>query len=84
MGALAHAENLPPAGQVFSAETGVGIGTASPASVLDASRGEVRVGDSGAPCSVRNQGAIRYAKDNGRLQFCDGKDWRWLAIDGGP
>ena len=69
---------------MISTKDGVGIGIEHPASGLDASRGEVRVGDSGAPCSVKNEGAIRYAKEVRRLQFCDGRDWRLLAIDGEP
>jgi hypothetical protein len=80
--AVAQAEDFPP-GELYSGANGVGVGMDHPASRLDASGGEIRVGDSGDRCSVRNEGAIRYAKNNHRLLFCDGKDWRLLALDGG-
>jgi hypothetical protein len=60
------------------AKTGhIGIGTAQPASSVDAGIGEVKVGSSGAACTRAIEGAIRYADK--RLQFCDGEGWRSVS-----
>jgi hypothetical protein len=60
------------------AKTGhVGIGTAQPASAVDAGIGEVKVGSSGAACTRAIEGAIRYADK--KLQFCDGGGWRSIS-----
>jgi hypothetical protein len=51
----------------------IGIGTAEPASAVDAGTGEVKVGSSGAACTRAIEGAIRY--EDKKLQFCDGEGW---------
>jgi hypothetical protein len=55
----------------------VGIGTAEPATTLDVSEGEVKIGSTGAGCAAGLAGAIRYADKN--LQFCDGEGWRSVS-----
>jgi hypothetical protein len=60
------------------AKTGhIGIGTAQPASAVDAGTGEVKIGSSGAACTRAIEGAVRYA--NKKLQFCDGEGWRSVS-----
>jgi hypothetical protein len=60
------------------AKTGhLGIGTAQPASAVDAGTGEIKVGSSGTACTRVIEGAIRYADK--RLQFCDGEGWRSVS-----
>ena len=60
----------------------VGIGTTKPATTLDVSKGEVKVGSTGAVCTAALAGAIRYEKS--RLQFCDGQGWRIVSTTGEP
>lgn len=60
----------------------VGIGTTRPATTLDVSKGEVKVGSTGAACTASLAGAIRYEKS--RLQFCDGQAWRLVSFVGEP
>jgi hypothetical protein len=57
----------------------VGIGTTRPLATLDVSRGEVKLGSTGAPCSAALAGTLRYAF--AKLQFCDGADWRNVSLD---
>jgi hypothetical protein len=57
----------------------VGIGTTSPLTTLDVSKGEIKLGSTGAPCTAALAGAIRYAE--ARLQLCDGAGWRNLCLD---
>lgn len=57
----------------------VGIGTTKPLATLDVSRGDVKVGSTGAPCTTKLAGTIRYA--NSRLQLCDGAGWRNVSLD---
>jgi len=62
------ANNVDVTGDNFfvDAKTGhIGIGTAEPASAVDAGVGEVKVGSSGAECTRAIEGAIRYAADSG-------------------
>jgi len=51
----------------------VGIGTATPQSLLHVYGGEVQVGSSGAGCTSANGGALRYA--SGSLSYCNGSSW---------
>jgi hypothetical protein len=57
----------------------IGIGTNRPVTVLDAPFGEIKPGSSGAACTAQIAGAIRYA--DAKLQVCDGKNWRMLALE---
>ena len=51
----------------------VGIGTATPYSMLEAYNGEVQIGSSGALCSGTVAGALRYS--GGSAYVCDGTNW---------
>ena len=68
---------------VFSSDDGktiiVGIGTMKPLATLDVSRGEVKLGSTGAPCKAVLAGTLRYA--NAKLQLCDGAGWRNVSLD---
>jgi hypothetical protein len=84
----AFADDAKPAQQpvgVFTDDNGerilVGIGTTKPLATLDVSRGEVKVGSTGAPCTPKLAGTLRYA--GARLQFCDGTGWRNVSLDKG-
>jgi hypothetical protein len=57
----------------------VGIGTATPLATLDVSRGEIKLGSTGAACTKTLAGTLRYATS--RLQFCDGAGWRNVSLD---
>ncbi|MDR3425458.1 MAG: DUF1566 domain-containing protein [Alphaproteobacteria bacterium] len=60
----------------------VGIGTASPNSLLQVYNGEVQVGSSGNTCTSANAGAIRYA--GGSVYVCDSTlNWDVLGGAGG-
>ena len=52
----------------------VGVGTYTPQSKLDVN-GDIRVGGTTAPCSVANEGAIRYESSSKKFQGCDGSNW---------
>ncbi len=56
--------------------TGVGIGTAGPATILDVN-GTIRVADGGEACAAGVAGGIRY--NGGNLQYCNGTAWTSLA-----
>jgi hypothetical protein len=56
----------------------VGIGTV-PLATLDVSRGEIKLGSTGAACTKTLVGTLRYAES--RLQFCDGAGWRNVSLD---
>ncbi len=58
----------------------VGIGTKEPVTALDVPGGEIRPGNSGKPCTAKNEGAIRYADNT--LQFCGSKGWRIIQSIG--
>jgi hypothetical protein len=68
---------------VFTSDDGTtvlaGIGTTKPLATLDVSRGEVKIGSTGAPCTAQIAGAIRYADSH--LQLCDGTGWRNVSLD---
>ena len=51
-----------------------GVGTYTPQSKLDVN-GDIRVGGTTAPCSVANEGAIRYESSSKKFQGCDGSNW---------
>jgi hypothetical protein len=55
----------------------VGIGTATPQSLLQIYNGEVQVGSSGASCAAANAGAIRFS--GSAIYYCNGTSW---VIDG--
>jgi hypothetical protein len=57
----------------------VGIGTTKPLATLDVSRGEIKLGSTGTPCTHTLAGTLRYAAS--RLQFCDGRQWRNVSLD---
>lgn len=68
------------AGQVVTGYEGrVGIGTREPAATLDVYRGEIKIGSTGAACSVELAGALRSV--DSKLQFCDGASWRNVRLD---
>jgi hypothetical protein len=64
---------------VFSNSDGVGIGTTQPLVTLDLSRGEVKIGSTGEPCTHTLAGTLRYAA--ARLQLCNGQQWRNISLD---
>ncbi len=57
----------------------VGIGTATPAALLDIAGG-VKIGDDTAACDNTKAGTIRY--QGGAVQVCDGSTWGSLASGG--
>ena len=59
----------------------VGIGTATPQSLVHAYGGEVQVGSSGASCAAANSGAIRFSSST--LYFCNGSAWTSIGGGGG-
>lgn len=52
----------------------VGVGTYTPQSKLDVN-GDIRVGETTAPCSTANEGAIRYESSSKKFQGCNGSNW---------
>ena len=69
------------AGQIIAdGEIGrVGVGTTMPQATLDVYRGEIKIGATGASCTVSLAGTMR-STDN-KLQFCDGASWRNVSLD---
>jgi hypothetical protein len=59
----------------------VGIGTATPQSLLQIYGGEVQVGSSGASCAAANNGAIRFSGST--LYYCTGTTWTSIGSGGG-
>jgi hypothetical protein len=57
----------------------VGIGTTKPLATLDVSRGEVKLGSTGAPCTKALSGTLRYVDT--KLQLCDGAGWKNVSLD---
>ncbi len=51
----------------------VGIGTATPQSLVHVYNGEVQVGSSGAGCTTATNGAIRFSSST--LYYCTGTTW---------
>lgn len=64
---------------VITDDGNVGIGIDDPASKLDISGGEIKVGNSGADCSSSNEGAIRYNSTSKKVEYCDGSGWQEIA-----
>ncbi len=63
-------------------ETGsVGIGTTSPAALLDVVGG-VRVGNDTGSCASNNEGTLRYSSSTEHFEYCDGSNWVRLATSG--
>ncbi|MER2626618.1 MAG: hypothetical protein ABTS22_22125, partial [Accumulibacter sp.] len=58
----------------------IGIGTATPSSMLHVYGGEAQVGTSGAACGTGNAGAIRYT--SGTLSYCNSTVWSALDTAG--
>jgi len=58
----------------------VGIGTATPQSLVHAYGGEVQVGSSGASCATANNGAIRFSGST--LYYCTGTTWTTIGGSG--
>lgn len=59
----------------------VGIGTATPQSLLHVYGGEVQVGSSGASCATAINGAIRFSGTT--LYYCTGTTWTTIGSSGG-
>jgi len=59
---------------VYYSGGSVGVGTATPQSLLQVYGGEAQVGSGGGSCTSSNAGAIRYLSGNG-LQYCNGSSW---------
>ncbi len=57
----------------------VGVGTTKPLTTLDVSLGELKLGSSGAACTAKIAGTLRFAET--RLQLCDGTSWRNVSLD---
>jgi hypothetical protein len=68
---------------IFTSDDGktivVGVGTTKPLATLDVSRGEVKIGSTGAACTKELAGTLR--SKNSKLQFCDGAGWRNVSLD---
>ena len=45
-------------------------------------RAEIILGDTGLACEASTEGAIRYAKADKALAFCDGAHWRKILYEG--
>jgi len=73
------AKSATPAIDLYSDSHGVGIGTMQPLVTLDVSRGEIKIGSTGAVCTHMLAGTLRYA--TARLQLCDGRQWRNVSLD---
>ena len=62
----------------------VGVATTEPAVTLDVA-GEIRVGNTGIPCTAAVEGSIRYDSDQKTFEGCDGTSWKPLSwFDGTP
>ncbi len=59
----------------------VGVGTATPQSVLDVN-GEVRLGNSAVACTATNEGALRYDSSTKTMVYCNGTTWMTLDPGG--
>lgn len=60
----------------------VGIGTASPSSMLDVA-GEVKFGNTSSTCNSANEGQQRYNSTTKNMEFCNGTDWTSYATGSG-
>jgi hypothetical protein len=61
----------------------VGVGTASPAAVLDVAGG-VRIGTDSRACTPAIGGTVRYNSGSGRMEYCNGVTSSWSSISGKP
>ncbi len=66
-------------GTIYYTGGNVGIGTATPAALLDIAGG-VKIGDDTAVCDNTKAGTIRY--QGGAVQVCDGSTWGSLVSGG--
>lgn len=68
-------EPATPANTLYLKSSGrVGIGTTSPAALLDVA-GEIRAGNTALACSASTTGAIRYNTGTTSMQYCNGSAW---------
>jgi hypothetical protein len=65
---------------IYQSGSSIGIGTATPQSLVHAYGGEVQVGSSGASCAAARGGAIRFSGST--LYYCDGTS-TWQTVGGG-
>jgi hypothetical protein len=65
---------------IYQSGSNVGIGTATPQSLVHAYGGEVQVGSSGASCASAIGGAIRFSGST--LYYCDGTS-TWQTVSSG-
>jgi hypothetical protein len=65
-------------GAIYDTGSSIGIGTASPQSMIEAFNGEIQPGSSGASCTSANAGAIRF--DGTFLRLCNGTSSTWQIV----
>lgn len=67
---------------IYQSGSNVGIGTATPQSLVHAYGGEVQVGSSSASCAAATGGAIRFSGST--LYYCDGTStWQTVSTGSG-
>jgi hypothetical protein len=79
-GSSGTADNSPVTAMTI-AGSALGLGTATPQSLVHAYGGEVQVGSSGASCAAANNGAIRFSSST--LYVCTGTTWTAIGGSGG-
>jgi hypothetical protein len=67
---------------VYQSGSNIGIGTATPQSLVHAYGGEVQVGSSGASCAASKNGAIRFSGSS--LSYCTGTTWTAVGNGAAP
>lgn len=65
---------------ISGANQNLGVGTTNPQVKLDVI-GEVKIGNTGAPCSGTIEGSQRYNATTKKMEFCNGTNW--IAMGGG-
>lgn len=56
----------------------VGVGTATPTALLDV-EGEVKFGNTSAPCTASSEGQQRYNSNTKQMEFCNGISWKTVG-----